>query len=870
MLLALKWGNKNGRVSRVKKTVLSVLFLFLASVGVVRADSEPIVVYDIKYFNNVYQGNKIEFYDRMLAIESLQGVVNRNKPRLFLDMVTGYDGAFQKLGGSGNYDFDMYWFNKMCSPTNKATCVSTYPQLNGRPIVWLGEKTTPVEKLINDYYKNLIKGLVVWDKRVNATSLAALSIAGAEDYVAVRSPLGTNNQCDSGQESLLKRIKLLTGLMEKINLCTLNFTNPNVVPGGVIATGSTKNNAYRWLIQNYLANGKLSPDYIGYQLDAFATEPEANQGFFVTRTSHFDFLVAKKALFFDLSPWGDEKPSDDLSQPMGTDLATWKLIMQTANTRSPNIKKNFGYIPWPQKYAKDINPGWSKHGAVEGEHEHINLFSENGYVTIDTTGESGCCGSEEGVMPNASFYTLLRNVDERQFLNDEKNPPPPPKALENKTYLLFTYGDNASGGWIYKTFGSTLHWENAPGRGIIPIMWGFPSGIFEVNPVVLDEIRKTRTPKDYFGGYTAGIGYYNPNLMPKKALMSQATKMEYQQLNFNMTGFVIFTDHVRSNFPGWFTPEALGMVKSYSGRGIGTNETQQADIQLSGNVSVAEVLVYLEAYHPDADINHFVAQISSYDAKGKPGFVMVRALYNTPQQLVDTYNVLRQRYPDRNYEAVDPYTFFNLIKTKYGGNNNFKESFLSDTIPKKMEAGKTYNVEVVARNDGGDTWVTGRADQKNFKLGKSMVRMGMEHTVDSYNATGRAEMPAGTVVGPGHKVEFSFAIKAPATTGKYSFQYDMMQELTTFFYDQGNIPFTKTIEVVAATVPTVTMIPPIATLVPKNPGDATGDGKVDIDDFLRWKAEYLSQLTTKTADFNKNGTVDTSDFLRWKVAYLEK
>ncbi len=48
------------------------------------------------------------------------------------------------------------------------------------------------------------------------------------------------------------------------------------------------------------------------------------------------------------------------------------------------------------------------------------------------------------------------------------------------------------------------------------------------------------------------------------------------------------------------------------------------------------------------------------------------------------------------------------------------------------------------------------------------------------------------------------------------------------------------------------------------PGDATGDGKTDLADFVRWKREFTGALTTKTADFNNDGSVSLADFVVWK------
>ncbi len=78
--------------------------------------------------------------------------------------------------------------------------------------------------------------------------------------------------------------------------------------------------------------------------------------------------------------------------------------------------------------------------------------------------------------------------------------------------------------------------------------------------------------------------------------------------------------------------------------------------------------------------------------------------------------------------------------------------------------------------------------------------------------------------------------------------------------------------------PTVTIKPsatatikPNATATPsmaKVVGDANGDGKVELDDFVIWRSEYLGNVTTKKADFNGDGKVELDDFVVWRGRYI--
>ena len=69
-------------------------------------------------------------------------------------------------------------------------------------------------------------------------------------------------------------------------------------------------------------------------------------------------------------------------------------------------------------------------------------------------------------------------------------------------------------------------------------------------------------------------------------------------------------------------------------------------------------------------------------------------------------------------------------------------------------------------------------------------------------------------------------------------------------------------------------VSPLPTWVLGIKGDANGDGKVDLVDFVRWKYEYVEMTAGEvkqlgySSDFNNDGKVDLIDFSIWKSAYL--
>ena len=112
------------------------------------------------------------------------------------------------------------------------------------------------------------------------------------------------------------------------------FTGQGQVAGTTRdSTGSAKNDAYIWLIENYVRTGKANPQVLGYYLDADwhrswrAASPENH-----TLSNH-DFVIARRGVFFDLNVWDDEACVDDPGQRPGTDVATLKELLHAAYER---------------------------------------------------------------------------------------------------------------------------------------------------------------------------------------------------------------------------------------------------------------------------------------------------------------------------------------------------------------------------------------------------------------------------------------------------------------------------------------------------------------------------------------------------------
>lgn len=91
-------------------------------------------------------------------------------------------------------------------------------------------------------------------------------------------------------------------------------------------------------------------------------------------------------------------------------------------------------------------------------------------------------------------------------------------------------------------------------------------------------------------------------------------------------------------------------------------------------------------------------------------------------------------------------------------------TFVSQSVPSLMFAGKTYPVSVTMNNGGTTTWTSG----SNYKLGSQLPQDNV------YFGTNRVAVPTST--SPGSNAIFNFNAAAPVTPGVYNFQWMMVQD----------------------------------------------------------------------------------------------
>jgi hypothetical protein len=192
-----------------------------------------------------------------------------------------------------------------------------------------------------------------------------------------------------------------------------------------------------------------------------------------------------------------------------------------------------------------------------------------------------------------------------------------------------------------------------------------------------------------------------------------------------------------------------------------------------------------------------------------------------------------------NHRFLDAYTYYYLLRYYLGGSNDYRATWVSDTIPRIMAAGQTYPVTVTVRNDGWDTW----SEASAYRLGHAIVLPGVTAVYADYDPT-RHYLPVSTNVAPGEEVTFSFNLTAPSTNGNYDLYYDMVRDGIAWFRDKNNIEWKK--EIIVATNETDV--------------DTDGDGYPDVveeaNGTLYW---HPDDAVYKRGDFEPDGDVDCID-----------
>ncbi len=594
--------------------------------------ADPIVLFDLTDLfkldlNDERQRHR--FWDETHLVTALEGLVNRDRPRLFIRCLKEQDD---------------FWWEQMNQPGG---------WLAGRLIVRVGSLDELLARFRSFYH-----GAVVWDERVPSTANLASTVAGCDDLLPLR--------FDAGEDSLFHRLtEAHDAVPVKVRLLREDgsrlFTGTGTVPGTIMASsGSAKCDAYIWLIEKYLRSGKANPLCMGYYLDSFwlncwkASEPENNT------LCNQDFVIARRGVLFDLGVWDEEAPVDDPQQRPGTDPTTLRRLLRAAydRFRGNGVIHVAGFVPWAFKYTDHRSPAWfagGHHGGVPTEWRYAEILScFNAYMDADALGLSA--------MANASFYQHYPLA-----ACYAQNPKPTRASLAAqglldaqgrivpRTCVAFYVGDYDSAAWLYHRL-PTL-WGD-PARGSTPLSWAFNPNLGERFPLGMAWAREKRTTNDWFVAGDSGAGYLNPGYLtpprPQSGLPSGLPAWEqhcdrfFKQWDISLTGFVI------DGFARPLSSAGLDAYARFSPDGIVTQK-----IAYQG---VHKGMPYLQMR---ADLDGSPAEaartIRQLAGGSPPGFAVFRTILKTPAWHAEVEQELRRTAGDK-IRIVNLYSLLWLVR----------------------------------------------------------------------------------------------------------------------------------------------------------------------------------------------------------------
>jgi len=632
----------------MKTISVSVLFFLLAfvSIGVSFGnDSKPIYRFDISETTRFDRGKPEQvrqFWDTLHLVASIQGIVNKNGAILFVRAKPSVDD---------------FWWNELRKEGN---------WLADRPVVNLES----LDQLLKTFAPHL-KGAVVYCEKPWSLSNVASTVAGVENRVCLRFDLDESSVYQTTLRSGLDFVKPENTLF----LCDANgnpiFTGelgkplPKITPldkegDEHLSVGSAKCDTYLWAKRNYLDTRKVSRQDMSYYLDSYWITMPVMDPWENTLVNH-DFTISRSGFFFELHCWDDETPVDDPGQPLGTDLATMKAILQSMHRNAEGgIIAIHGFTPWVWKYTSHGQAG-SKHEPVPTEWESARIFSAyNAYIDADAVGYSA--------LANASFYQhypmeehysqpprpTVESLKQRGLIDDNGK-------VAEKAYITFYMGDYDSAPWL--TTWVPILW-NDPARGTISCNWAFNPNLDQRAPHVLDFVRKNAKENDWFISGDNGAGYLNPGMLTAPRLdpeipdgwdaWTEHNLRYFRKYDLDIAGFVI------DGYAPGMGEKGLKAYAQFSPRGL-IGHVHIPYMQATDGMFTIPMRhdLYGEPEKAGKELSdHFVAERQP----GKPHFLPIRTILKTPSWHKTVMEETIRHSGEDNVEFVDIYSFFLLME----------------------------------------------------------------------------------------------------------------------------------------------------------------------------------------------------------------
>lgn len=354
------------RRSALVAKIATPLMLFLSST----AGAEMLQIVDVSSLQNFGYGapkagqeatalaGRRLAYDRLAALTSIQGIVNRAGPNLFIVFSKSLDELWlarlqgEEMGGGVLTGRTLTRVNQSVEPSKPTADI-------------IAEIDKGLDAIL-EAHKSELNGLAVWDENVPSTLNAAFTAAGAENLIVVR--------YDKGGDSLYQKL-IAKGFAPKVSLVNADGSSlfVNSPAGGIVpglsngashkSSGRAKGDAYLWASETYLKTKKTDPTEFGMMVDGiWVKDPlHAKNGgasplnlWYVTNR---DWLVSHRGFPFDFNPLANTVASDDPGAPAGVDLGVQNELLliarSLAGSKAISVR---GFLPWPYKYQTGGNP----------------------------------------------------------------------------------------------------------------------------------------------------------------------------------------------------------------------------------------------------------------------------------------------------------------------------------------------------------------------------------------------------------------------------------------------------------------------------------------------------------------------------------
>ena len=624
-------GTKLCIVGKSERAIKCAMEDFLNNYLKVTADGTVYVDKEMKVMANTFipegtyfevkssQKSGVDKYDEALALACLQGIMNRESPaKVYVNSGGGNDSWLKTMQEEGRWLHDI-----------------KFEQLSG------------FEELLEIGGKDYVKAVCIWDEDVPATVNVATTIAGVEDGLAMT------------WTAYQKYKKLLNDDIKVINLM-------GMFDGSV--TGSAKNDAYRWAIENYLEKGLCSTDYLAHYMDAWnsaAPDGRRNGGddaYVVIR----DWAVYNRMFVIDLSPWSDEVPFDDQEQEIGTDYETFTMVLEYMyeQTKDSAPFEMCGFFDF-EKYSRCGQNTISKHNTVPAEWEYV-------WVITAYNGYHNTCIEWSW---NESFHAQYTGAEQL-----ENNRPEELLELEkNTTYLCFFMADYDSTYPLYRFLQE--FWDD-PKRGEIPLAWGINPNLLDTYPDIIEYYYETATSNDYFTSDASCAGYINPSRVPDETwdIMIEHNIKYFNRADMSIAPMVLdqmALDEQSLEAFYQFAPDGVAtIIIDQHGQGgrqapAGLYDDSMPTDRLDNSFPVPATSESFNNTYSEGTVKNAANAVANVVQSGynrtlgktnsKASLSLIRCVWTSPSFICDVVEQYKADHPNENVVVVDIYNYFNLL-----------------------------------------------------------------------------------------------------------------------------------------------------------------------------------------------------------------